>query len=267
MQAQKTRLHKYFETIVNISLIVVCLSLVGVIAKKYFTPPPAKIKSVKAGDKISLPDLTPTKGQKSVLLFLQSGCQYCTKSGYFYNDIAEKTAGNPDTKIIAVFSEEDARFQDYLKELGLQNLESRRANFAEIGVEGTPILAIVDENGIVQNIWKGMLSPKKQVEVKQNLGLEAADWFIEESELRNLEKKGKTIVVIDIRSRETYAQKHFAGAKNIPADELSVRAINELSPSDTIAVYGTFDYESEKAQEVLAREGFRDVYILNYKFQ
>lgn len=267
MQAQKTRLHRYFETIVNISLIVVCLSLVGVIARKYFISPPEKIKSVKAGDKISFPDLTRTKGQKTVLLFLQSDCQYCTKSGHFYNDIAKKTAGNPDTKIIAVFSEEDARFQDYLKELGLPNLETRQADFAEIGVEGTPTLAIVGENGIVQNIWKGMLSPKKQSEVKQNLGLEATDWFIEESELSDLRKKGKTIVVIDIRNREIYARKHFAGAKNIPADELSIRAINELSASDTVAVYGTFDYESEKAQEVLAREGFRDVYILNYKFQ
>ncbi|HSK74136.1 MAG TPA: rhodanese-like domain-containing protein [Pyrinomonadaceae bacterium] len=267
MQAERTKLHKYFETAVNISLLAICLILVGVIAKKYFIPAAAPIKSVKAGDKISFPNLTGTKGQKSIFIFLQSGCQYCTKSGYFYNNLAKETAENPNTKIIAVFSEKDDRFQDYLKELGLQNLETRQANFAEIGIEGTPTLAIADENGVVQNVWKGMLSPKKQLEVKQNLGLKTADPFIEEAELSDLRKKGQAVVVIDIRDRETYAQKHFTDAKNIPADELPVRAINEISPSNTVVVYGTFDYEGENAQEVLAREGFREVYILNYKFQ
>jgi hypothetical protein len=62
MQTRKSKFHKYLEMAVNISLVVVCLSLVGVVAKKYFIS--SAIKSVKVGDKISFPDLSWTKGQK-----------------------------------------------------------------------------------------------------------------------------------------------------------------------------------------------------------
>lgn len=201
-----------------------------------------------------------------MLLFLQSDCQYCTKGANFYSDIVEETADKFDVKVLAVSSEKDARFQTYLREIGLENIETRQANFTEVGIEGTPTLAIIDKNGIVQNVWKGTLSPKEQSEVRQNLGFHVTDWFIDEAKVDELKKKGQSVTVVDVRERESYATKHFAGAKNIPMDELYIRAANELSPSDTILVYGTFDNEGEDAQEILTKEGFRNIYVLRYKF-
>jgi rhodanese-related sulfurtransferase/thioredoxin-related protein len=237
-----------------------------VLAKTYFAPSTAAVKKIQTGDTISFPDSTWEKGQKSLLLFLQSDCQYCTKSANFYGDIAKETAHTSDTKIVAVFSEKDSRFADYLKESDLQNLETRKASFAKMGVDGTPTLVLVNDNGVVQNIWKGMLSPKKQNEVKQNLDLQITDWFIEEAEVNDLKKKGQTVTVVDVRDRQFYAMKHFADAKNIPMDELYIRAVNELSLANTVIIYGISDDEGEDAQELLAREGFRKVYILRYKF-
>jgi rhodanese-related sulfurtransferase len=266
MSPQKTKFRQYLETSVNISLIAACLVFVGVLAKTYFAPSTAAVKKIQTGDTISFPDSTWEKGQKSLLLFLQSDCQYCTKSADFYVEIAKETAHVSNAKIVAVFSEKDTRFADYLKELGLQNLETRKTGFAKSGIEGTPTLVLVNDNGIVQNIWKGMLSPKKQIEVKQNLDLQITDWFIEEAEVSDLKKKGQTITIVDVRDREFYAMKHFADAKNIPMDELYIRAVNELSLSDTVIIYGISDDEGADAQEILAREGFRKVYILRYKF-
>lgn len=181
--------------------------------------------------------------------------------------MVKQASGNPGIKITSVFSEQDVGFQNYLKELGLPDIETRTAKYAQIGIEGTPTLMLVDENGIIRNIWKGMLTPKKQLEVKQKLGLTVDDWFIEETELNDLKRKEQTITVLDIRDRESLEKKHFSDAINIPADELNVRAVNEISLSDTVIVYGSFETEGEDAQETLLKEGFRKVYILNYKFQ
>lgn len=267
MRIREGKFRKFLETVVNILLVVGCLGLIAVVIKNYFIPSAAIIKPVAVGDEISFPGSAWTKGQKTLLLFLQSDCQYCTNSKSFYDDIARETAGNSGAKIIAVFSEKDNSFEKYLKKLGLPNLETRQANFSRIGIEGTPTITLIDENGVVESVWKGMLSPKKQTDVKRELGLQTTDWFIEESELSDLKKKEGAVTVIDIRDREAYARKHFAEAINIPRDELFVRGINEVSPTEAIVVYGTFENESEEAQEVLAKEGFRKIYILNYNFQ
>ena len=73
-------------------------------------------------------------------------------------------------------------------------------------------------------------------------------------------------MIIDVQSRDFFAMNHFIGAKNIPLDELPVRGVNELSANYTIVVYGNFDKDGEKAQEVLGNNGFKKVYILNYQF-
>lgn len=202
-------------------------------------------------------------------MFLQSGCQYCTKSKYFYNEIVRDLRDESNIKVLALFSDEDNRFQDYLNELGLQNVEAVRTDFDKVGIEGTPTLAIIDGNGVIQNVWKGLLSIKSEIEAKQKLGFQVAydDFFLEEVNIDDLRKKGEKITVIDLRERDVYTKKHFMDAVNIPLDELPVRAVNELSLSGKVAVYGTFDNESEDALRILRKEGFRKAYILRYKFQ
>lgn len=260
---------KYLEIGVNVSLIVVCLCLFTLLIKNYFfSPSNETIKNISIGDNVPIPDFEWEKGKTNVLLFLNSACQYCTKSADFYKQLMAETNDKFDIKLVAVFSGSDLRANEYLTEIGLGNPESRAVSFAKVGINGTPTLAIAGDNGVLSNIWKGKLSPKKENEVRQKLGIPVAeDWYIEESEVSDLQKKGQTVTIIDVREREVYHQKHFADAKNIPIDEISVRAVNELSPSDMIAVYGTFEVDSENAQEILIGEGFSKVYIFEYKFQ
>ena len=71
-------------------------------------------------------------------------------------------------------------------------------------------------------------------------------------------KSGQPLVVLDIRDREEFALKHFPGAKNIPLDEIEVRAINELSTSDLVVLYcGCADDSQNKvAQRIMRQQGF-----------
>lgn len=71
-------------------------------------------------------------------------------------------------------------------------------------------------------------------------------------------KSGQRLVVLDIRDRGDFALKHFSGAKNIPLDEIEVRAINELSTSDLVVLYcGCADDSQNKvAQRIMRQQGF-----------
>lgn len=263
MKESKSR--KRVKTFLNVSIIVLILALVGVLGKSYiFTTEP---KVLKAGDKISLSGVSWEKEKQAVLLFLRIDCIYCTKSADFYYELSKALAQSANTSLIAVFSKNDDRSKEYLSGLRLTELNSIHASYAELGIAGTPTIALIDDAGIVQDLWRGKLSRKQEVEVKQKLGLPVDDWYIEESEVDDLKKSGQEVSVIDVQDRDYYAKKHFMDARNIPLDELSVRAINELSLSDIIIVYGIFEKNGEDAQDVLAQEGFRKVYILNYRFQ
>ncbi|MBE0697166.1 MAG: hypothetical protein IH586_09600 [Anaerolineaceae bacterium] len=50
--------------------------------------------------------------------------------------------------------------------------------------------------------------------------------------------ENKQAVIVDVRSADTYAAEHIAGAINIPLDEISLR-VNELKTSQWIMTYCT----------------------------
>lgn len=265
MVDEESKFRKRLGTFLNISIVVFILALAAVLAKTYiFTSEP---KVIKVGDRISLSNVSLEKDKQSVLLFLRSDCIYCTKSADFYKDLSKALAQSANTRLIAVFSKNDDRATEYLSELGLTELNSIHASYGELGIAGTPTLALVNDAGMVKELWKGKLSRKQEIEIKKNLSIPADDWYIEESELDVLKKSGQKVTIIDVQDRDFYAKNHFIGAKNIPLDELSVRGTNELSLTDIIVVYGISEKDGDYAQEVLARDGFVKVYILDYKFQ
>jgi rhodanese-related sulfurtransferase len=263
MQTEYSRFKKYLETAVNVSLILVCLTLVAVLARNYLFPAKDPGKTLAKGDRIKFTSAEWENRGKTLLLFMRSGCQFCSESAAFYKEITSETASLSDVKIAAVFSPKDTNGENYLRGLGLETMEFRQADFGEAGVSGTPTAVLVDEKGYVQEFWRGFLSPGKRVEVKQKLGLAASsDFLVEKRDLEKLKNNEPGIVILDVRDRDSFSKEHLAGAKNIPLDELSVRAINELTVPGPVAVFGAADAEANSAYDVLINEGFRKVYIL-----
>lgn len=72
------------------------------------------------------------------------------------------------------------------------------------------------------------------------------------------------VVVLDIRPRADYAASHIPAAKNIPADELEVRAPNELNQDDRIVTYCRCqdDTRSDMARQLLNTLGFKNAVFL-----
>jgi len=126
-------------------------------------------------------------------------------------------------------------------------------------------LAILDRNGVVTDMWVGKLSPLEEKGLMSRLRLEDTrspdEWSINEANLERKVANKELLVLLDIRERAAYAINHRDGAKNIPLDELPVRAQNELPLDHTIVIYGNNPSEADLAYSILDTQGFAHVFV------
>jgi rhodanese-related sulfurtransferase len=186
-------------------------------------------------------------------------------SADFYKELAESVRARPEIRIIPVVSKTDSNHLESLSELGLNNYPIVSTTLTDLGVAGVPTLAVVDDSGTIQGLWKGKLSHKQEIRIKQKLGLVVDDRYISETTVTNLLNQTEKVTIIDLQERDNFALRHFLSARNIPLDELYIRAPNELAVNDIYVVYGNTEEDGYKAQEFLGKEGFSNVFILNYK--
>jgi rhodanese-related sulfurtransferase len=169
-------------------------------------------------------------------------------------------------RFIALFSVKETGGEAYLSELSLPVRELRYVSLPSLGIKNVPTLAILDRNGVVTDMWVGKLSPGKESDVMNKLNLKNTrspdEWSIDEAEFSLRIANHDSIVLLDVRDRAVFAQKHKDGARNIPLDELPVRAVNELPASQTIVVYGSDQSEADLAYSILDTHGFDKVLIL-----
>lgn len=94
-------------------------------------------------------------------------------------------------------------------------------------------------------------------------------WFlIGVAELEQYLDRGKDMVLVDVRDRNSYEKGHIQGAINIPSDELPDR-MQELPKEKLIVLYCYRGPHSMLAARALSRAGYRvaDVYggIMAYR--
>lgn len=165
---------KKTELLANIAIIVVALLLGGVLVKRYLLPgnpaPPARVDPrIPAGTKASLTGVDWTKNGQTLLLVLSSDCRYCTESAPFYQRLTREMTGRTDVHLIALFPQEVEEGKKYLTNLGVSIDEIRQAAPGSVGAGGTPMLILVDAQGVVKNSWVGKLSAPEESEVLNQL--------------------------------------------------------------------------------------------------
>ena len=271
---------KKVEMVANIAIIVVAVMLGGILVRQYYFADNRDARSVNAdpripaGTSMLLPDVDWAENRQTLLLFLSTECHFCSESAPFYQRLVQATIGRRDLHLVAVLPQEVNRSQEYLKELGLSIEVVKQASFKSIGVRATPTLILVDSAGVVTDSWVGRLASGQESEVLSRLQVDGGGQVtaannpktsIEPVELKRALDGGNHIVVLDVRDREDYAQGHIPGSRNIPFDELDVRAGNELSGSDLIVIYCRCadDGLSKMASESLRRQSFRQAMVLN----
>jgi rhodanese-related sulfurtransferase len=252
--------------ILNIAILVIAIVLCGVLVKKFFFQSAQdSAYTIAPNARLSINGLNWADSERTVLVALKKECKYCSASAAFYRRLARAIASQTNTRLIAVFPENESEAEAYLKQFEVPIRELRYVSFSALGIKGVPALAILDRNGVVTDMWEGKLSPLKESALMSKLNLEDTrspdDWSITEANFERKVANKEQLVLLDVRERAAYAANHKNGAKNIPLDELPVRAQNELSLDQTIVVYGDTS-EADLAYSILDTEGFSRVLIL-----
>ncbi|HKN83582.1 MAG TPA: rhodanese-like domain-containing protein [Pyrinomonadaceae bacterium] len=153
--------------------------------------------------------------------------------------------------------------------MGIAIEESHQAHLSSYGIKNVPTLALLDRNGVVNNVWVGKLPPKTESEVMQTLGMQdtrpTEDWLVNQHEIERRRNQGEKLIVVDLRDRNVYALNHLPNTMNIPLDELNARAKNELPQDATVVLYSDDNAVADRSYRILSRQDFPRVLILDQK--
>lgn len=106
-----------------------------------------------------------TKNHRTLVLAISTTCHFCKDSVPFYRKL-----GGTDVKTLAVLPQSVAEAQQYLGNAGVRVDEVRQVSLSALGVRGTPTLLIVNDAGVVTDVWVGKLPPDQENQVLTALG-------------------------------------------------------------------------------------------------
>lgn len=161
------------ELIANVAIIVVAVLLCLVLVRGYFWPDAgeqgAGPNAAVVGKKLNVPGVDWASNKRTLLLALQPGCRFCSESAPFYKELVKRQAERPDLKLVAVLPSRVADSNAYLDSLGVTIQEVRQARLDAVGVAGTPTLLMVNSEGVVTGVWRGLLDSAHEAELLEKL--------------------------------------------------------------------------------------------------
>lgn len=167
----RDRLIKTSEVLVNVSIIVVAILVGAVLVRNYLLSDKSRelaaASDIPRGTSLSVPNIDWSKANQTVLLVLSERCHYCTDSAPFYRRLVERAGEG--SRVIAALPEDLSTSKAYLNRLGVSVDDVLQVNPSSLGTRATPTLLLVDNSGLVKEVWVGQLSPEKEREVLSRL--------------------------------------------------------------------------------------------------
>ena len=166
--------YKRVEFVANIAIILVALSLVVVLAKRFVFNARNENQATdtiqsNVGAKVSQPDIDWSKSNKNLVLMLSDSCRYCTESAPFYKRLVQERRQRGTFRLTAVLPQPVSDGQKYLNGLGVDIDEIKQLSAGAIRIRGTPTILLVDRAGVVTEEWLGKLPPDKENEILSRL--------------------------------------------------------------------------------------------------
>jgi len=155
------------EAAANLAVIVLALMIGSVFLIDRFAEHGANPNEVKVGDQ--LPDLPAYKWnahERTLVLALRSGCHFCEASMPFYRKLAQLEQSNQiGVHLVAVFPDDPTVVRQVVETQHLKLEVLPRFELAQVKVQATPTLMLVDEQGRVFEVWMGQLPAAEEAEV------------------------------------------------------------------------------------------------------
>ncbi len=164
-------LNRTIETVANTAIIIVAVLLSITLLKPYISNRQASrpeqsshatTETLRIGANLAGTDVDFTKSRQTLVLAVSSTCHFCTESADFYKKLAQS---KNSARLVAVLPQSVEDGRTYLDKLGIQVDEVKHISLDSMGVTGTPTLLLVDNNGVIKNLWLGKLPHEEEAEV------------------------------------------------------------------------------------------------------
>ncbi|MGI8641505.1 MAG: peroxiredoxin family protein [Pyrinomonadaceae bacterium] len=176
----------------NIATVVIAILLCVITVKLFFpTSPTVNIAGMPGPNNVpgnstssvttAPPQITPIgkamplenidwkNNKKTLVLYIATTCRFCNESSPFYKRLVEKYADDKNVKLVAVLPQTVNEAKEHLKSLGVNINDVYNAQLRSIGVTATPTLLLVNDSGVVSEMWRGKLTTDKETEVLNKL--------------------------------------------------------------------------------------------------
>lgn len=161
------------ETVSNVALILVSVVFLAMLASAYISKPGAEqLKTgLQRGQKFAdFPHVDYQNSENTLLLFLNTECEYCRTSFPFYQQLIEaRRLRGGNTRIVSVFPNSSEEAAQYMKRNQLPVEVVASVNFNEINLTGTPTMVLLDRAGVVKDFWVGKIPEKEEAQVINSL--------------------------------------------------------------------------------------------------
>jgi hypothetical protein len=107
------------------------------------------------------------KNRRTLVLAISTTCHFCKDSVPFYQKLG---ATGTDVKMVAVLPQSVTEAQQYLTGAGVHVDDVKQATLGALGVRGTPTILLVNDVGVVTDVWVGRLQPDQETQVLTALG-------------------------------------------------------------------------------------------------
>lgn len=157
---------KKLEVVTNIAILVVAVIASAVLVKNYLLSKPGRGMplQIAVGEKFSLTGVDWQANGNTLVLALAPGCDSCSESAPFYRRLRAELPTR-QVHMTAVLPESVEEGRQYLRSLQVEIGDVRQGSFRSLKINGTPTLILVDQQGVVRNVWLGRFPPEKEQQV------------------------------------------------------------------------------------------------------
>lgn len=152
---------KKIELAANVGILITVVLVVILFIKNYTQRQVDPQHTVALGSKFALKNVNWQGSDKNLVFAVSTTCHYCTESAGFYRQLVEQCR-QQHVHTIAVLPQPQAEAQAYLTGEGVNVDEIRQAPLSDLDIAGTPTLVLVDQAGVVKEVWQGKLPSTKE---------------------------------------------------------------------------------------------------------
>lgn len=157
----KSRWDTAANVVIVVSGVLLCLVLVTRFRESATTGPPFVGRLVQLP-----PELGATGSDKTLLLYVDADCGYCTRSMPFYQRLT-RLAVDPKHpfRVIVVTDDTINRVRSYLASHSVGPFDTALISNTDLRLPGTPSLLVLGSGRRVLGAWFGLLGPDEESQV------------------------------------------------------------------------------------------------------